>query len=472
MSFTTQLKITKESQVLSDDFIFGHGHTTPNKIYTWNPDRIETMNPHALICGLSGAGKTTLLKQFVRYLQNKEKDVYLIDLHGDLELPDENHIEFTAWDAKYGINPFEFDKGVSDTTLLGLIQSESSGNFFMLSDEQERALKNSGPIVQIREIIDIFKKNFIQNMGAKQESLLKALLLDTYKLKGIVHDDYRTWINALPSVEDLRDLIIEVENAFATISNSLGSTPISVANINAIYRSPDEGGHEGNSGLFIKGKEVPCVRKSDLFVSNNIDPAKYFSKDSMRSIKSLQFYIENLIESKVFHSETPPFTSGLNRINISGLRHDIQMFMSDILINKVFRMCKARGEYSKLANKPSGTRTDTYVIVDEGKLIIPSGKEKNNPFSYLNRIVTESRKYGLGTIIAVQSPAHLPDEFLRNIYMQVILTTNEADYDVARRVFNLYDKELLRQAKDWGVALVKTKAGFFSVRLPWYEGVQ
>lgn len=441
--------INKDTQIAGDTFIFGSEYTNPSKQLSWNPDDIVTMNPHGLICGLSGSGKTTLLKQIVRYLQQKNKHIYLIDLQGDLELPGENHVEFTAWNAKYGINPFEFDRGVS-TELLTSIVTEGID----VDEATESLLRNTGPIVQCRTITEIVKKNFFKNLGPNQESVLMSLLMDTYRMKGILYNDYKTWLNPLPELADTRLLISEIEDTWEKIQTEHKKKKAKILTNSLV---------EDYYKLLNKEDE-------DFFWTNNqINPLGYFTNKTFQVVKGLQFIIDSLLSSGVFHNNLPPVRPGLNRLNLSGLGHEIQRFMSDIFIGKIFRACKLRGEYSKRTDKNRGDRCDTYIIVDEGKLIVPSGRAKNDPYSYLNRIITEARKYGLGLIIVVQSPQHLPDEFLRNVYMQVLLTMNESDYETAKKCFDLRDREMLKLTKKFGVGLVKTKAGFKSAQFPWYD---
>ena len=96
-------KKLREEQISGEAFIFGPELTAPHKApIVWNPDSETSMNPSLLMCGTSGSGKSTLLKEVVKYLQIKQKNIYLFDLQGDLRIDGENHIEFTAWNSEYG----------------------------------------------------------------------------------------------------------------------------------------------------------------------------------------------------------------------------------------------------------------------------------------------------------------------------------------------------------------------------------
>lgn len=426
---------------IENSYIFGRGFTDPNAVFTWNPDAKETVNPHIIISGLSGAGKSTLLRDIVRYLQSINKNIYLIDLQGDMEIEGENYIEFTAWNSKYGINPFEFDTGLQKKRLEQIINGQK------MSSLEKSIILNSGPIVQAKEIIDILKKNFLNNMGQTQENILKWLIMDTYQYAQIKYNDFTTWLNPLPSFSETKIIITEIQKIWGILNKVLQEDKIRKPNIEVLENYYQN------------------YFANNILEKKSIDVLKYLCDDNIKTMKKLDFYITSLIDSYVFHSNPPSVRPGVNRLDISGLRIEIQRFISDVLIGKIFRACKIRGEYAKIPTKNRGAKCDTFIILDEARLVVPNGKERNNPFAYANRIVAEARKYGLGLIVAVQSPSHLPDEFLRNIYTQVVLNINESDYNNAKKIFDLTDKELLKHTKFFGIALIKKKYSFQSVKL-------
>ena len=104
-------------------------------------------------------------------------------------------------------------------------------------------------------------------------------------------------------------------------------------------------------------------------------------------------------------------------------------------------------------------------MVDESKLIAGTARDKNDPYSYLNRTATEARGFGFGIIVAAQSAEHFPPEFLKNFDAQIILNTGIADFDSVRKSFGI-DKPLLEFTQNgWGNALVKTGKKFSKVKL-------
>jgi len=477
------------------DYIFGKLANRPEvQPIIWNPDSFISKNQHMLICGGSGAGKTTLLLDIVKYLANAKKHIFLFDLKGDMIVKDDNgdtmgnYIEFTAWDSEYGINPFEFDTGVS-LEELSLLNVSGDGN-----KEQQFKIKNSGPKVQVERLIEIIKKNFLPNMGTYQKDMLMFLLSDTYLSKGFVYNKTDTWLNDLPSLKDTQELIQRI------IDYSLNSEGVALQEEDVEFISEIQKDIIGIKGLknrlsdtddtaevekLIQEKKDKITKSMDEYIeygintfkeenissnaewfkSREIDISKYSSKEAIRTIEKLSSYINALVESGVFHSSRPPVKNGLNIINISGLDVAIQRFIVDVWLGKVFKSCKIRGTYSERTNKTRGEKCDTFAIIDESKLIAGNSREKNDPYSYLNRIATEARGFGFGLIVAAQSAEHFPEEFLKNFESQVILSTSIADSDSVRKFFGV-NKQLLEFTQNgWGNALVKTGKQFNKIKL-------
>lgn len=459
---------------------FGKGYLNLARLCEWDPDSYVSKNPHALITGTSGAGKTTLLREVIRYLANRNKYVFVIDLHGDLKVPGirENYIEITARNSKYGINPFEFEK----------------------------CPKNGGINVQADTIIQLFKKTFMPNLGSLQAKVLKKIIVDTYQSVGIFDEDISTWDKPLPTMETMKnlvdailarvstglhyDFIVQFERCSRKITNSEykkdilkrycalvdenesvpqldGKLEDITAQIDKDIKRLDEMWKE------FRNAKIFSQPLSDIFGDDlNVDLEFYSRKDVASVVDTLFVYISTLYESKVF-SATPPPLSGngtLHRFDISGLDHNIQLFFCDVLLSKVFRAKKMRGEYSNCPDKSRGERTDTYVVIDESKLVLPQGKEKENPYQSINRIASESRKYGLGLVLASQKPNHYPEELLTNIDLKVVLTTSGLDKKPAMRLLGIKDASLFTYTDIFGVAIVSMGAGDFEpVSLPWYQ---
>ena len=411
-----------------------------------------------------------------------------------------NYLEFTAWDSDFGISIFEFDTGVSVQELQAVIDDST-----LLTKEQRFKIRNSGPKVQVNRILEIFKKNFLPNMGAAQKDILMYLFADTYRMQGFVYDDITTWMNPLPDLNDTLDLIQRIksyhnekhsvvdeeselfifkmrkkiiemkpykERLRVLQMNKKEGKEIDTELLSTLQHKVDElikSLHKLSEDYAVYGMEnytkQHALDNREWFDTHHINIQKYMSKDALRTVIKMESYINALVDSGVFHPKRPPVKAGLNIINISGLDVEIQRFIVDIWLGKVFRSCKIRGTYADIPNKKRGEKCDTFVIIDEAKLVAGNSRDKNNPYSYLNRIATEARAFGLGLIVAAQSAEHFPPEFLKNFYTQVILNTSAADSDTVRKSFGI-DKQLLEfTQRGWGRALIKTGRVFNRVNL-------
>ena len=488
--------------VISQDYIVGK-YATRRDVppLVWNPDSKEATNQHGLIVGKSGSGKTTLLKDMVRHLYEINKHIYVFDIKGDLEFHDDNgnvignYIKFTAWDSEFGINMYEFDLGLPEKILKEIIE-----NNLELNEEQLFAIRNAGPKVQIKRIIELLKKNFFSTLGVVQINMLNNLFRDTYIIKGFVLKDYTTWLKPLPSLEDTIKLIEVIKECLSqkkkkedslsqeflqNIKKDLVELKILEDSINDETTDEDKKRlinliENKNSNIKNIFSEFCQVAKK-TYLEDDIrryEPEKWLEnyginldnydfKNSLTTLEQLYSYLHGLLDSEVFNDNLPPVKPGLNIFDISGQDKDIQRFFVDICIAKIFRACKLRGDYKNRQDKSRGAKVDTYAVVDETETVAGDDKEKKDPFSYLNVIAKESRSIGFGLLVAAQSPKHFPHEFLRNFHLQIILEMNNSktELDIAAKAFGV-DSELVDYTlRAFGNGLVKNGVVFEKVKL-------
>jgi len=448
---------TEEMMTTQSEFVFGNGYTNfKNKLFSWSADKAETQNGHMLIIGGSGSGKTRLLKKIVEYLKNREKQVYIIDFHGDIAVSDETCYKFSLRNSQYGLNPFELELDVD----------------------------NGGPVAQANIVLSNFKKNFIPNIGAVQKSVLKRFLIDCYRYVGILDEDSSTWSKSIPSVSTMLELYTKI----LTVINSSSGHSIQkyLSKLAKLKRSREyEANPEKQDSLQKRlEKEVEkfnlaCSRYNDYLlldkykdmfninISPHIDTDFYLEDKASKAFSGLSPYLSELGTSSVFNDNKPPKARGIVRYDISGFTNvdkpSEAMFFADTVIQKIFRAVKMRGEYRKLGKRG---KADTFIVIDESKLILPTGKDKENPYNILNRIVTESRKYGMALIIVSQRPDHFPEEMLSSIYTKIVLKINENDVKAAMKSLGIKNVQLFQHLNSKNVALIGHTGGLFqSVQL-------
>ncbi|WP_419618425.1 ATP-binding protein [Thiolapillus sp.] len=459
----------------------------PKRKMLWNPDELN--NGHVLVWGGSGAGKSVFLRDIIGYLRDRKKHVHVLDLHGDLHVEGENSMQFGTWDAPYGVNPFEFLRQY-----------------------------NAGPEQQTHEIVEMFRKTYMRSMGPLQEAVLRRLILDTYKLKGIMPRDMNTWGDKpgenLPVMEDMLYLIhnilehgegvdeeVEVGKQVMKLGEKLGKLNKEyLAMLAEQERMVDECANEealqNKAAQLDKHKRKIDKARLDLqqrieqyieerFVlavpqeprNDNlaIDYKFYLERQAKSVVVKLRTYVDTLVNQGVFSATPPPVRAGLNRYDLSKMLPKAQIFFCDVLIGKVFRALQMRGEYMKLNDTGRGKRLDTYIVIDEAQKILPDKQaDRDRPNLLINRIMSEARKYGLGLIVVTQSPSNFSHIMLANASQKIGFNTNANDIPAAKRLLGIQQDHLFEHAKRYGVAIVSDKQGYLSAqtRVPELIGIK
>ena len=407
------------------DIFLGKGLIQKSKTFTWSPDHRLSLNPHLLITGKSGAGKTRKILNIIKALQEAGKTVMVLDLHGDLHVPGEKHIEYTVRNSAYGINPFEFE-----------------------TDE-----KNGGPAINVLNIVQMFKKNFWSQMGALQEGVLKNLLLDTYRYKGIYDENPASWPSEnthddLPTMKDLYKVFTMIKNLqssegdiskhFTTICSevysykqkSLSTTvdKTKERHINSINERKDDFDKAYETfKSYVFGEGTSPVEVDDLS-KYNIDLTLYENKKTRSVLEALEPYIRDFSDTAIFNESIPKLIKGVNRFDISGFTNmakpDMALFFADNWVQRIFRKAKLQGEVSL---ETHGYKTKVFIVMDESRIVLPTGRDKTNPYHILNKVALEARKYGLGLVMGSQRATHFSAELLTSFYTKLILRTDSAD---------------------------------------------
>jgi DNA helicase HerA-like ATPase len=436
-------------------FCLGEGLFQTERRFDWEPE--TESNAHAIVWGASGSGKSYLLRRMIRHLQQSRKIVMVIDVHGDLAVAGENALVFGGPRPAFGLNPFEFDP-------------------------QHRA----GPGGQIDSLLATFRKTYLAAMGSVQELVLRQLIADLYRTAGIVADQPETWTRTPPTMADLRELLEAIQAAMTSGLGAFAQTlqqqgqQLEQWHADALALATAPGGQAGQAAL--QGKIATAKRTLmqafEVYVERRYGPAAagdtgdtldvgqarltlapYRRKAAARALDSIGMYVAALDDHGIFHPVSPPVTAGVNRFDLSGLSDQARVFLTDTLLERLFRKLRARGEYQPSAR---GARVDTFVLVDEAQLVIPTRtKERDDPTQILNRLVSEARKFGAGLILVSQSPNVFPRAVLANVARKIGLRTQAIDIPAARRALGLADEQLFRQAQQPRVAMYSTREGGF-----------
>lgn len=197
-----------------------------------------------------------------------------------------------------------------------------------------------------------------------------------------------------------------------------------------------------------------------------IDPSAYSSSNTIASLESLELYISVAAQSGIFSAKKPPVKPGLNRLDISGLTPELQSFFVDTFVNRIFLTMKRRGEYKP---GPRGAKLDTYIVIDEGAAILPSGRELNSNRFILNKAMKELRKFGCGLLFISQSPSDFSSPLL-SAYTKFVFKLAPDVIPAARKTLGISDAKLFDIIKTPRTALVERGSGFQALGVVGYQG--
>jgi len=393
------------------------GLVKKREVFYYNPDAKSALNPHTLIVGQSGSGKSTLLRKIIEYYYENDKTVFIIDFHGDLKTDNENLLEFTPRNSPNGINPFEI----------------------------EQNKKNGGPNEQANVIALMMGAYFMDRMSQKQKGIIEQLVKDTYISKGIKDELPETWTKEPPTMKDLYATCVYIENVLNG-GNALDSSNISKANsliedaLSKIEKAIDSSEDENEKRVVaeikdeiselndkLKAYETAEGEARNIYADLNIENYVRVKK----SLESVFAYIKDASNMSIFDDTKPKLIKGINRLDFSAFtainKPLIAKFLAEFIAQKLFRSSMMRGEFENLENV-GDIKYDRVLIIDESKLALPQGREKDNPYHVMNRITTESRKYGMAVCIVSQRLEHYTKDMLSNIYTKIILKVNATDY--------------------------------------------
>ena len=225
---------------------------------------------------------------------------------------------------------------------------------------------------------------------------------------------------------------------------------------------------------FFDRKYLMSTKGDTTRTKDMIDYDFYNSKEVLKVLKTLQIYVNTLYDSGAFCDRLPPVRPGLNRYNISTLDRNVQIMFTEILLSRVVNKTRKRGEYKNLPDSyrhKRGEKVDSFIIIDEAKNIMPTGKEKESSKFGINKGASESRKYGLGIIAVSQSPIDFTQTFIRNAGTKIGLKVEAIDQPIVKNFCGIKEKSLFEHSQKFGVALINTVSGNYeSVELQWMKG--
>lgn len=396
----------------------------------WDPSRI--INGHVSIAGMSGAGKSHLLRGFVNALvATNDIRVHVYDIHGDLDMRDESVVSFTE-QSEFGLNPLVVDP-----------------------DEEFGGVRR-----RIQALINMLNKTARQ-LGPKQEAVLRNLLLDLFAANGFYPENpaswklddgiQRRWPKKYPTFDDayrfalnkLKSMYmggagVKATSALANCEKQLTAMRRKLTE----QRTPSD----ADKAAIDDARNIAVDAFSEyvwsLETGKELDEViKYDSRDTLKSVVDR---LENLRATGLFKGKSPPFDPAhrvwrrkLNTLSIEERKLFVLLDLLDRFLSAV------RGGITNELRE--------LLVLDEAHAFID-----DDPDSPINTIVREARKFGLGLVLASQTPADLPDSVLSSMGTKIVLKIDEMYYGPAARRLGV-DVALLKSVQPRSTALIQTK---------------
>lgn len=222
----------------------------------------------------------------------------------------------------------------------------------------------AGPEKQIEFLINSLKASFFHSMDTIAETIFHNLFLDTYKFKGILHNNASSWSKEIPVFSDTVRIVHMLLNLF-------------------------------------NDDEKNDTKTIQLFNEHYIDFEKYREfKDELQVVK---FFLNLIRENGIFEKKSECLHIGLNHILSNDNEHSINMLFFELFFNKlIIDSTKCRKEIIVIIENVKHFRNELITTI-----LKSSGKYKNIRF-----------------IIGIEEPILYKENFNSIICEKVILCSS------------------------------------------------
>ena len=476
-------------------------------------DSRRVVNGHMLVAGPSGTGKSHQLNRMILSLAEQgAKQVFVIDIHGDLAdfedlkpfrnapVPDNlvQSIKFGE-QTRYGLPPLDLlndpeggprkranafinlmeRQGAlgpkQKTALFRLVIDLYKRHGFLMDDPATWTLDYDPRQVRVRVVVarpgmialpalDWFDKNdeekdtLKRKYGVRFNGETKCWEVpDSHPLAAEARDAWGSnGAKRFPTLADVRrhlwDRLVMMKTGQSAPAIRALDKVMSLASKRARLRTRklSMAGEEDMEKLEAtlakaQAESLEAFQDGMERVDSGQELEELLLWDSADAIKGLFDRIEALERSGIFKGEPPPFDLSVPiwRFNIKSLSDDEQMLFVDVLLERIFMEAKSRGE----ADGP-----DTFIFLDEAhKFVVDDGEH------IINRIVKESRKFGVGLILSSQAFVHFSDDLLMSSGLKLVLGCPEMYREPMRRKLGLDMVELRGGKKVNPLSLIRPK---------------
>ena len=394
-----------------------------NQRVLWESGKV--INPHMLIMGKSGTGKTYTLRKLLRQILPQAEGpvrVHIFDVHGDIDIQGASSVKFSE-STPYGFNPLWINP---DPDFGGVRK-------------------------RIQSVLSTLNRTSRQ-LGNKQESCLRNILMDLYSANGFIDGQPQTWVlndgiqrrypKKNPTMEDAYRFASFKLKAMYIGANTAAVSKLEEVNKKsaAFYSKQRQALRAGGADKVddslkrdIEKLKNECIERYSEYlnaVSTGMEFDDLLKYDSRDVLKSVVERLENLNAIGIFKSSKPPSDEDASiwRYDIKALSIDEKKLFVAFRLEELFYQAIERGVQTGIRE---------IIVLDEAHNFF-SDDESN----IINTIAKEARKFGMSMICASQSPRHFSDDFLSNVATKIILGLDQTFWDESARKLKI-DMNLL-----------------------------
>lgn len=380
----------------------------------WNSAKV--INGHILVVGKSGTGKTYTLRKILRQMLPQatgKMRVHIFDVHGDIDIPGASSVKFSE-STPYGFNPLWINP---DPDFGGVRK-------------------------RIQSLIATLNRTSRQ-LGTKQESCLRNILMDLYSANGFKDGQPSTWLlndgiqrrypKKNPTMEDAYKFANFKLRAMYIGANTAAVSKLEEVNKKSasLYSKQRQALRQGgvanadesllNDITRLKGETIERYTEYIEAIATGMEFDDLMKYDSRDVLKSVVERLENLNAVGIFKSQRPPFDeeSSIWRYDIKALSMDEKKLFVAFRLEELFYQALERGVQTGIRE---------VIVLDEAHNFFTDDED-----NITNTIAKEARKFGISMICASQSPTHFSDDFLTNVGSKVILGLDQSFWDSSIR---------------------------------------
>lgn len=439
-----------------------------HQVVEWDNDLV--VNGHFMICGMSGSGKTHLLRKLIQELISSPKPprVHIFDVHSDIVIPGQSKVLFSE-QTDYGLNPLRINPdphfggvrkrvqgfigtinkvmhklGSKQESVLRNVLMDVYARFGFRQDEpstwciddSSARLLSDGADGKLYLDVPIAEKDMLKDLkiGAQYDRDLRCWWIPQDQYTGsVTRWSPKTLARTHPSIDDvLRYTRHRMQMSF------LGTGIDAITNLEILNKAAmayqrklleqlrkGEKGYEDEKlqGDIDKARERAI--ESYTSYANTIGTGLEFNDllkyDSTDVLKSVTEKLENLSNIGIFKPTPPPFDPNvpvhnydIRPLSLVERRLFVLFKLEDIFANAV-----ARGETKDLVE---------IIVLDEAHIY-----QTDDDDSILDVMIREIRKFGVGIVLASQSPTHFSEDIFASVATKVILGIDEMYWPGAAR---------------------------------------